>query len=181
MEFSAAYWRSYLSSELVFVGDEGTFEPQGASRRHGIEAEFRYDILPWLTYDIDASYSWANFLNGEAVPLAPRALAFTGLTARHDSGLQARLQMRYIGSRYAIEDRSIKVPDSAIFDLFLKYIWQRYEFFLVFQNLVNTKWRAAEHAFVSRLQGEPPEGVLDAHYTPGEPFTAKAGVTIRIW
>ena len=71
MEFSAAYWRSYLSSELVFVGDEGTFEPQGASRRHGLEAEFRYDILPWLTYDLDASYTWAKFLNGEAVPLAP--------------------------------------------------------------------------------------------------------------
>jgi outer membrane receptor protein involved in Fe transport len=182
MEFSAAYWRSYLSSELVFVGDEGTFEPSGASRRHGIEAEFRYDILPWLSYDLDASYSWARFTNGEAVPLAPRALAFTGFTARHDSGLQARLQMRYIGSRNAIEDHSIKVPQSAIFDLFLKYIWQqRYEFFIAFQNLANTKWRSAEHAFVSRLENEPPEGVLDAHFTPGDPFTATAGVTIRLW
>ena len=181
MEFSTAYWRSYLSSELVFVGDEGTFEPSGASNRHGIEAEFRYDILPWLTYDIDASYSWARFINGEAVPLAPRALAFTGLTARHDSGLQARLQMRYIGSRYAIEDRSIKAPQSAIFDLFLKYIWQRYEFFVVFQNLANTKWRSAEHALTSRLQNEPPEGVLGSSFTPGDPFTATAGVTIRLW
>jgi outer membrane receptor protein involved in Fe transport len=179
MEFSAAYWRSYLSSELVFVGDEGTFEPSGASKRHGIEAEFRYDILPWLTYDLDASYSWARFTNGEAVPLAPRALAFTGLTARHDSGLQARLQMRYIGSRYGIEDRSIKTPQSAIFDLFLKYIWQRYEYFLVFQNLANTKWRSAEHVLTSRLQTEPPEGVLGSSFTPGDPFTVKAGVTIN--
>jgi outer membrane receptor protein involved in Fe transport len=182
MGFSAAYWRSYLSSELVFVGDEGTFEPSGASKRHGIEAEFRYDILPWLTYDLDASYSWARFTNGEAVPLAPRALAFTGLTARHDSGLQARLQMRYIGPRYAIEDRSIKVPQSAIFDLFFKYIWQqRHEFFVAFQNLANTKWRSAEHAVTSRLQGEPPEGVLGANFTPGDPFTATAGVTMRLW
>jgi len=182
MGFSAAYWRSYLSSELVFVGDEGTFEPSGASKRHGIEAEFRYDILPWLTYDLDTSYSWARFTNGEAVPLAPRALAFTGLTARHDSGLQARLQMRYIGPRYAIEDRSIKVPQSAIFDLFLKYIWQqRHEFFVAFQNLANTKWRSAEHAVTSRLQGEPPEGVLGANFTPGDPFTATAGVTMRLW
>ncbi|MET0501195.1 MAG: TonB-dependent receptor [Candidatus Binatia bacterium] len=181
MEFSTAYWRSYLSSELVFVGDEGTFEPSGASKRHGIEAEFRYDILPWLTYDLDASYSWARFTNGEAVPLAPRALTFTGLTARHDSGVQARLQMRYVGSRYGIEDRSIKTPQSAIFDLFLKYIWQRYEFFVVFQNLANTKWRSAEHVFTSRLQNEPPDGVLGSSFTPGDPFTAKAGVTINIW
>jgi len=51
----------------------------------------------------------------------------------------------------------------------------------VFQNLANTKWRAAEHAVTSRLQGEPPEGVLGANFTPGDPFTAKAGVTIHLW
>ena len=65
-------------SELVFVGDEGTFEPSGASRRHGIESEFRYDILPWLSYDLDLSYTWAKFVNGDNVPLAPRFLAFSG-------------------------------------------------------------------------------------------------------
>jgi outer membrane receptor protein involved in Fe transport len=181
MEVSASYWNSYLTSELVFVGDEGTFEPSGASRRRGLEAEFRYDILPWLSYDLDVSYTWAKFVNGDAVPLAPRALAFTGFTARHDSGLQARLQMRYIGSRYGIEDRSIKVPQSAVFDLLLKYVWKRYEFVLSFENLANTKWRAAEHVFESRLRGEPPAGVLDGHFTPGEPFTAKAGMTIHLW
>ena len=71
------------------------------------------------------------------------------------------------------------MPQSAIFDLFLKYIWQRYEFFVVFQNLANTKWRSAEHVFTSRLQGEPAEGVLGSNFTPGDPFTAKAGVTIH--
>ena len=63
-------------------------------------------------------------------PLAPRFLAFTGLTARHDSGLQARLQMRHIGRRYGIEDGSIMTPSSTVFDLFLKYVWKRYEFFV---------------------------------------------------
>jgi len=53
LDATLSYWRSYLESELVFVGDEGTFEPSGASRRHGIESEFRYDILPWLSYDLD--------------------------------------------------------------------------------------------------------------------------------
>lgn len=61
VEFSAAYWRSDLSNELVFVGDEGTFEPSGSSRRQGIESEIRYDILPWLSYDLDVSYTWAKF------------------------------------------------------------------------------------------------------------------------
>jgi outer membrane receptor protein involved in Fe transport len=182
LDVTLAYWRSYLESELVFVGDEGTFEPAGPSNRHGVESEFRYDILPWLSYDLDLSYTWAEFTNGDKVPLAPRFLAFTGITARHDSGLRARLQMRHIGRRYGIEDGSFKTPTSTIFDLFLKYVWKRYEFFLEFQNLANTKWRSAEHVFESRLPTEP-SGVatLDSHYTPGDPFTVKAGVTIHLW
>jgi outer membrane receptor protein involved in Fe transport len=181
LDVTFSYWRSYLESELVFVGDEGTFEPGGASRRHGIESEFRYDILPWLSYDLDLSYTWARFISGDRVPLAPRFLAFTGITARHESGIQARLQMRHIGRRYSIEDGSILTPTSTIFDLFLKYVWKRYEFFVQCQNLANKKWRAAEHVFESRLPDEPAAGVLDSHFTPGDPFTVKAGVTVHLW
>ena len=184
LDMTLSYWRSYLQSELVFVGDEGGFEPSGASRRHGVESEFRYDILPWLTYDLDLSYTWAKFINGDKVPLAPRFLAFTGITARHDSGLQGRLQMRHIGRRYGIEDASFLTPTSTIFDLFLKYVWKRYEFFVSFQNLANKKYRAAEHVFESRTPGEvaaAAPGQLDAHFTPGDPFTVKAGITIHLW
>ena len=179
-----SYWRSYLESELVFVGDEGTFEPAGPSNRHGVETELRYDILPWLTYDIDLSYTWARFTNGDYVPLAPRFQTFTGITARHESGIQARLQMRHVGQRYGIEDGSIKVPPATVFDLLLKYVWKRYDFFVEFLNLANTKWRAAEHVFDSRTPGEVASGApgqLDAHYTPGDPFTVRAGITIHLW
>ena len=184
VEFSASLWNSYLSSELVFVGDEGTFEPSGASRRQGIESEVRYDILPWLSFDSDISYTWAKFVNGDKVPLAPRFLAFTGFTARHDSGLQARLQMRRIGRRYGIEDGSILTPTSTIFDLFLKYTWRRYDFFMQFQNLANTKYRAAEHVFESRTANELAAGLPGqngSNYTPGDPFNVRAGITIHIW
>ncbi|MGH7853334.1 MAG: hypothetical protein ACREP3_07820, partial [Candidatus Binatia bacterium] len=151
---------------------------------HGVESEFRYDILPWLTYDLDLSYTWAKFIHGDKVPLAPRFLAFTGITARHDSGIQARLQMRHIGRRYGIEDGSVLTPTLTIFDLFLKYVWQRYEFFIQFQNLANTKYRAAEHVFESRTRSEVAGGLpgrLDSHFTPGDPFTVKAGITIHLW
>jgi outer membrane receptor protein involved in Fe transport len=184
MDMTLSYWRSYLESELVFVGDEGIFEPSGASRRQGVESEFRYDILPWLTYDLDLSCTWAKFINGDKVPLAPRFLAFTGITARHNSRIQGRLQMRHIGRRYGIEDASFMTPSSTIFDLFLKYVWKRYEFFVSFQNLANKKYRAAEHVFESRTPGEvaaAAPGQLDAHLTPGDPFTLKAGITIHLW
>jgi outer membrane receptor protein involved in Fe transport len=180
LDLTLTYWRARLDSELVFVGDEGTFEPSGPSRRHGVEHELRYDVLPWLSYDLDLSYTWAKFLNGDAVPLAPRFLAFTGFTARHPSGLQGRLQMRHIGKRYGIEDRSILTPTSTILDLFVKYLWKRTEFFLSLQNLANRKWRGAEHVFESRLVTEL-SPVLDSHFTPGDPFTAKAGITVHLW
>jgi hypothetical protein len=184
LDVSLSSWASYLTSELVFVGDEGTTEPSGASRRHGLEGEFRYNILPWLSYDLDLSYTWAEFVNGDKVPLAPRFLAFSGLTARHESGLQARFQMRHVGRRYSSEDGSFETPTSTIFDLFLKYVWQRYEFFVQFQNLTNKKWRAAEHVFESRTPDEVTAGLpgqTDAHFTPGDPFTVKAGITVHLW
>jgi hypothetical protein len=37
-----------LQSELVFPGDEGTFEPRGATTRYGLDVEVRWRLLPWL-------------------------------------------------------------------------------------------------------------------------------------
>ena len=181
IDFTLSYWRAHLESELVFAGDAGTFEPSGRSRREGIESEIRYDILPWLSYDLDFSYTWARFVeSGGHVPLAPRLTTFSGLTARHESGLQGRFQMRHVGSRYGTEDTHLKTRAYTIFDLLLKYVWRRYEFFLSFENLANAKWRSAETFFESRLPGEA-ASVLDSHFTPGDPFTVKAGITVHFW
>ena len=92
--------------------------------------------------------------------------------------------MRHIGRRYGIEDGSILTPTSTTFDLFLKYIYKRYEFFVQFQNLANKKWRSAEHVFESRTPFEVASGApgqVDAHFTPGDPFTVKAGITMHLW
>jgi outer membrane receptor protein involved in Fe transport len=183
VDFSLAYWRAHLESELIFVGDAGTFEPGGKSRRQGVESEIRYDIFRWLSYDLDLAYTWSRMVeSGGHVPLAPRFTAFSGLTARHGSGMQGRFQMRHVGSRYGTEDNLLKTRAYTLFDLVLKYVRRRYEIFASFENLANTKWRSAETFFASRRSlAEPLEGVLDSHFTPGEPFTLKAGFTIHLW
>ena len=181
VDFTLAYWRAHLESELTFVGDAGTFEPGGRSRRQGIESEIRYDILPWLTYDLDFSYTWARLVDsGGHVPLAPRLTTLSGITARNDSGLQGRFQARHVGARYGTEDTHLKTRSYTIFDLLLKYVYKRYEFFLSFENIANTKWRSAETFFESQRPGEAVP-VLDSHFTPGDPFTVKGGVTIHFW
>jgi outer membrane receptor protein involved in Fe transport len=181
------YWRLHLDSELVWAGDDGTTEPKGKTQRQGIEGEFRYQILDWLSADLDTSYTWAKFVKtGEAVPLAPKFLAYGGLTARHSSGLEGRIQMRSVGDRWGDEARTSTIHGYTIFDLLTKYKWGRYEFLFSIINIANKKWRAAQFFHDSQLQGDPrfpnePAPVNDIHFTPGEPLTIKVGMTIHLW
>ncbi|HEX9263660.1 MAG TPA: TonB-dependent receptor plug domain-containing protein [Candidatus Binatia bacterium] len=181
LDVAVDYWRLHLDSELVWAGDDGTTEPKGKTQRQGIEGEFRYQILDWLSADLDTSYTWAKFVKtGDAVPLAPRFLAYGGLTARHASGLEGRIQMRSVGDRWGDEQRTSTIHGYTIFDLLAKYKWQRYEFLFSIINIANKKWRAAQffHDSQLRTEGAP---VSDIHFTPGEPLTIKAGFTIHLW
>ena len=46
LDLAASLWLLDLNSELVFVGDEGTTEQSGPSRRWGIDFETRFQIFP---------------------------------------------------------------------------------------------------------------------------------------
>ena len=118
--------------------------------------------------------------SGGHVPLAPRLTTLSGLTGRHDSGLQGRFQARHLGARYGTEVTRLKTRSYTLFDLLLKYVNKRYEFVLAFENIANTKWRSAETFFESQRPSEAAP-VLDSHFTPGDPFTVKGGITIHFW
>jgi outer membrane receptor protein involved in Fe transport len=181
-----------LESELVQVGDEGVVEPRGRTRRLGIELEERFRLLDWLFLDGEVSYTEAFFVNtGEAVPLAPNLLGRAGLTARAPFGLEGSLQMRHVGDRFGVEDRSVKVKGYTVFDLFVTYrhpkksvdepwsLLTALEGFFTIENLFDTEVNEAQFVFESRLPGEPPEGVLDRHFTPGLPFTVTGGIALH--
>lgn len=190
LDLAVNYWQLHLSSELVLDGDTGQFEPAGATRRQGPEVELRYQINDWLSSDLDASYTWGRFLSGPnrggAIPNAPRALAYGGVTARHPSGLEGRIQMRYMGTRYGDEQRVSLLRDWATFDLLAKYTWERYDFNFSITNLANKKWWAGQQYHDSQIRNDPnlptvnePVPVNDIHYTPGAPLTIRAGVTVH--
>ena len=187
LDVGLAYWRLHLTSELVLDGDTGQFEAQGPTQRQGPEVELRYQINDWMSADLDTSYTWGKFVNGGgAIPNAPRALAYGGVTARHPSGLEGRIQMRYMGTRYGDEDRTSLLRDWAIFDLLLKYVWGRYDFNFSINNLANTKWWAGQQFHDSQIRNDPrlptvneTEPVNDIHYTPGAPLTIRAGMTVH--
>jgi len=178
-EVSLTYWVLDLASELVFVGDEGTTEARGPSHREGIEFATRVKILEWLTFSGDVTASRAKFDTGAAVQLAPRLTARADLTARLPWGLASSFGMRYLGDRYADEDRHQTARGYLLFDVTARYRYRWLEAFLSIENLTNTEYREAQFFFTSRLAGEPATGVPDIHYTPGNPRSVLGGLAVR--
>ncbi len=181
VEFIATVWRLDLQSELVFVGDEGTTEIRGPSRREGVEVAARGQV--WGPLYVNGSMTWTNaqFRNGDAIPLAPKYTAFGAVILRWPEGLTSQLQATYLGVRPLIEDRSITSPSWLSFDLSERYRLPialphgRIEAFIFVQNLFNAEWEQAIFAFESRLRTEV-AGVTDIHFVPGNPRMVMGGV-----
>ena len=181
VELIATVWRLDLQSELVFVGDEGTTEIRGPSRRQGVELAARGQV--WGPLYVNGSFTWthAEFRNGDAIPLAPKYTAYGAAILKWPEGLTSQLQATYLGVRPLIEDQSIKSPSWITFDLSERYQLPitlhhgRMEAFLFVQNLLNTEWEQAIFAFESRLRNEA-AGVTDIHFVPGNPRTFMGGV-----
>jgi outer membrane receptor protein involved in Fe transport len=187
-----------LDSELVWVGDEGSTEAKGPTRRQGLEAEARLKLLPWLFADADVTVSRATFVknagNADAVALAPTLILGGGVSARHPSGAYGRLGVLHLGDRPATEDRFLTAEGFTRVDASLGYRGSWYEVSVAVQNLLDTEWREAQFANVSRLSDELTpdscpagtrpageegafEGCEDLHFTPGAPLNAQATVS----
>jgi len=181
VELLATLWRLDLKSELVFVGDEGTTEIRGASRREGVEVAARGRVWGPLYFNGSVTYTKAEFRNGDAIPLAPEVTAYGALLLRWPEGLTSQLQATYLGVRPLVEDLSVKSSSWIDFDLSERYHLPitlshgRLEAFLFVQNLFNTKWEQAIFAFESQLRNEaaPVNGI---HFVPGNPRTCMGGV-----
>lgn len=181
VEFIATFWALDLQSELVFVGDAGTTEPRGASRRYGTELGVRLHPLDWLTFRGDVTLTHAQFTNGQAIPLAPEMTGQAGVIARLPMGLSTALQMIHMGDRPATEDRSVFAKGFTVFDWINRYKVPvkmergRLEAFFTIQNLFDAKWQQAQFYYESQVS---PTAVPanDIHFVPGVPRNVMGGV-----
>lgn len=182
IELIATAWQLDLQQELIFVGDAGTTEIRGPSRRRGVEIAARGQIYGPLYINGSVTYTKAEFRNGDAIPLAPEVTAYGALLLQWPEGLRSQLQATYLGVRPLTEDRSVKAPSWVDVDLSERYVLPvklphgRLEAFLFIQNLLNTKWEQATFYFTSRLRNEAPEGVADIHFVPGNPRFVMGGL-----
>jgi hypothetical protein len=209
LDAAAALWLLDLSSELVFSGDAGnqetgaggSFQPAGATRRWGVDFETRYQFTDWLFFDYDLSWADARFRTGQvpggAVPLAPTFLMNSGLTTEFANGFSAAFRVRYLGDRWANEERTLPARGYTLVDLLGRYRWRNVEAQLSLLNLTDTDWREAQFddqscvesqvgsigdcALASPLKqgGAVANAGLDGiHFTPGNPINVRGGIAI---
>jgi len=161
-DLSAALWQLDLDNETVWSGDEGTTSVGDATTRRGVELETRFEVTPWLAADLDVTFTKSRFStdreNGGGLALAPRRTWSGGLSARHDAGpgvARAGLRFYGIGDRPATDDGALVAPGFTEFDLHVGYRHRRFDIALDVENLLNSQFRSAQFATVSRLAGEP--------------------------
>jgi hypothetical protein len=167
-----------FDSELLFVGDAGTTEASRPSRRVGVEWTNQYQVLPWMRLDFDLAYTHARFADfdpaGNFIPGAPAWVAAGGMTFGGERGWFGALRGRYFGPRPLIEDDSVRSQASLIFNARAGY---RFDNGLRLQldvlNLFNARTNQIEYYYLSRLPGEPIEGVADRHVHPAEPLAVR--------
>lgn len=180
LDIAAAVFRLDLQSETVWVGDEGTTEARGPTRRIGAELEARVKLAKWIFADADATFTRATFVqnagNANAVALAPTRTFSAGLGFKHPRGTFGSLRVRSIAARPATEDRALTAEGWTVFDASLGHRFGWFEVAADVRNVLNTRWREVQFANESRLRTES-EPVRDVHFTPGWPFTALVRAT----
>lgn len=178
----AAFWLE-LDSELVYVGDAGTVDPNSASRRKGIELTGFWQMSDWLSMHAAYTDTNARFLDAAPgsrhIPGAVGRTFLLGANAVWQNGLSGSLRVRYLGEAPLVEDDSVRSRDSWLVNAGLAYLRNPLELRLDVFNLLDTNEDDISYYYASRLSGEPPEGVEDIHFHPLEPISVRATITYR--
>ena len=108
---NVAAWYLYLDQEFVYVGDDGSVEPSGKTRRQGMDILLHYQFLDKLFVNTNINFTKPSAISepkGENyIPLAPTLTSTGGLFYRQKQGWNGSLTYRYIKDRPANEDNSI--------------------------------------------------------------------------
>ncbi|WP_456637444.1 TonB-dependent receptor [Bradyrhizobium sp. USDA 10063] len=173
-----------FDSELLFVGDAGTTEASRPSRRVGVEWTNQYRPLPWMRVDFDLAYTRARFTDfdpaGNFIPGAPAWIASSAVTFGRETGWFGALTARYFGPRPLIEDDSVRSQSSLIFNARAGYQFDNgMRLQLDVLNLFNANTNQIEYYYLSRLPGEPIDGVADRHIHPAEPLAVRLTLAAR--
>jgi outer membrane receptor protein involved in Fe transport len=183
LQSSVSFFVLDLDSELVFVGDAGGTEASRPSRRRGIEIANFYRPLPWLSLDLDLTFSDAEFTDeapeGNEIPGAIESTVAAGVAVDRGGGMFGSLRWRYFGPRPLVEDGSVRSGSTSLVNARIGYAFrQGFTLGLEVFNLLNREDSDIEYFYASRLPGEPLEGIEDVHFHPME---SRSFRLVAIW
>jgi hypothetical protein len=184
LETTLALFRLDFASENIFQGDTGTTEPSRPTRRFGVEWTNRYAVTPFLSLEGDLTITNARFSSddpvGNRVPEAPTTIASAGVTFGEPLGWFGSVRFRYFGPRPLIEDNAIRSRGTALVNGRIGYAFESgVSVALDVLNLTNSKSDQITYAYVSRLPGEPAEGLIDRVFHPVEPTAVRLTIAGR--
>ena len=184
LETAVALFRLDFASENLFQGDTGTTEPSRPSRRFGVEWTNRYAVAPGVTLEGDLTITNARFADpdpvGGRIPEAPTTIASAGVTFGEGLGWFGALRFRYFGPRPLIEDNSVRSRSTALLNGRIGYNFDGgVSLSLDVLNLTNARADQITYFYVSRLPGEPADGVADRHFHPVELTAVRLALAAR--
>ena len=186
LQTTATVWFLGFDSELVYVGDSGSTEAGPASHRAGLEITNYIYPHPWLTLDLDVSFSRARYVDvpegDDFIPGALNRVISAGISvnppASVAAGLFGSLRLRHFGPRPLIEDNSIQSNATSIVNGQAGYKFSnRIRLLLDAFNLFDAEVSDIDYFFESRLQDEP-EPVEDIHFHAAIPRSARVALQV---
>ena len=192
LQTTFSVWYLELDSELLFVGDAGTTEPSGESRRYGVEISNYYRPTSWLTLDLDIALTESEFSDeiDDEIPNSVGRVITAGAAIDLPSGLFGTLRMRHFGDVPLNEDGSVEAGDTTVVNLRAGYrVNDDVELAVDVFNLFDSDDADISYFFGSCLPSDPPAlcgaglaerpGVEDVHLHPVETRQVRATLTWR--
>jgi hypothetical protein len=183
LQSTVALWYLGFDSELLFIGDAGITEASRPSRRVGVEWANYARLNPWMTGELDISFSRARFTDddpaGSFIPGALDRVISAAITVEPERRVFGSLRLRHFGPRPLLEDASVRSRSTSIWNGEIGYrLASRARLSLEGFNLFNARVSDIDYFYTSRLPGEPLEGVDDIHLHPSLPRAARLALQV---
>ncbi|MCC6829385.1 MAG: TonB-dependent receptor [Novosphingobium sp.] len=170
---SLVAFRLDLASELVFVGDGGSTEPNDCTRRRGGEANLFWQPTERLAIDAAAAITRARFRKvapgANHIPGSVSEVVSAGVTLDLGGGVSGSLRLRHFGAAPLIENGTVRSRPTTLVNFGLYYASGPFKLGLDVLNLFDARDADISYFYASRLTGEPAGGVEDRHIHPVEP------------
>ena len=178
---TASVWTLDLASELLFVGDAGTTEALGRTRRVGMTMANYWKPISALGIDTDVSFTRARFANvggaADRIPGALERVITAGATWEPLPGVHAVARVRHFGASALVEDNSVRGTPTTLLNLSVGGTIRGIRLTASVLNAGNARSSDVQYFYASRLAGESSSGVADVHSHPVEPRMLRLGIS----